>query len=117
MEAKLNDIDGLEYKWMPDGCLQVITEPIPAIRMIEQQHKHGIYQWTFHNSVIAAFVGWQDCRNDRLKSICFGNNDEMDLDVLQSIANFSECCASILPHKLKILTYMNVPTWRISSGG
>ncbi|KAL3772242.1 hypothetical protein ACHAWO_012640 [Cyclotella atomus] len=90
LEAKLNDIDGLEYKWMPDGCLQVITEPIPAIRMIEQQHEHGIYQWTFHNSVIAAFVGWQDCRNDRLKSICFGNNDEMDLDVLQSIANFME---------------------------
>jgi hypothetical protein len=91
LEKKLNDIEGLEYKWMPDGCLQVITEPIPAIRMIEQQHNHGIYQWTFHNSVIAAFVGWQDCRNDRLKSVCFGNNEEMDLGVLQSIANFSKC--------------------------
>ncbi|KAL7484753.1 hypothetical protein ACHAW6_010367 [Cyclotella cf. meneghiniana] len=90
LEKKLNDIPGLEYEWMPDGCLQVITEPIPAIRMIEQQHNHGIYQWTFHNSVIAAFIGWQDCRNDRMKSVCFGNNDAMDLDVLQSIATFME---------------------------
>jgi hypothetical protein len=92
LENKLNGIDGLEYKWMPDGCLQVITEPIPAIRMIDQQHNHGVYQWTFHNSVIAAFVGWQDCRNDRLKSVCFGNDEEIDLNVLQSIANFSEYC-------------------------
>eukprot|EP00804_Cyclotella_cryptica_P024776 CCRYP_001744-RC/>CCRYP_001744-RC protein AED:0.10 eAED:0.10 QI:259/1/1/1/1/1/7/113/645 len=90
LEKKLNDIPGLEYQWMPDGCLEVITEPIPAIRMIEQQHNHGIYQWTFHNSVIAAFIGWQDCRNDRMKSVCFGNNEEMDLDVLQSIAEFME---------------------------
>lgn len=102
LENKLNEIDGLEYKWMPDGCLQVITEPIPAIRMIEQQHNHGVYQWTFHNSVIAAFVGWQDCRNDRLKSVCFGNDEEMDLNVLQSIFNFSECCVvSIVRHRLK----------------
>jgi len=94
LEKKLNDIPGLEYEWMPDGCLQVITEPIPAIRMIEQEHNHGIYQWTFHNSVIAAFIGWQDCRNDRMKSVCFGNNDAMDLDVLQSIATFSKKSSS-----------------------
>jgi hypothetical protein len=41
--------------------------------MIEQQHGHAIYQWTFHNSVIAAFVGWQDSRNDRTKAVRFGN--------------------------------------------
>ena len=44
-----------------------------AVKMIEQQHGHAIYQWTFHNSVIAAFVGWQDSRNDRTKAVRFGN--------------------------------------------
>jgi hypothetical protein len=44
-----------------------------AVKMIEQQHAHGIYQWTFHNSVIAAWIGWADSRNDRTKSVRFGN--------------------------------------------
>jgi hypothetical protein len=91
LEAKLNAITGLEYTWLPDSeNLQILTEPIPAVRMIDQQHNHGIYQWTFHNSVIAAFLGWEDCRNDRKKAVCFGNGKEMDLDVMESIADFSK---------------------------
>ncbi len=44
-----------------------------AVKMIEQQHAHGIYQWTFHNSIVAAWIGWADSRNDRTKSVRFGN--------------------------------------------
>ncbi|KAL7542677.1 hypothetical protein ACHAXR_012203 [Thalassiosira sp. AJA248-18] len=88
LEKKLNNIAGLEYEWLPEGSLTVTAEPIPAVKMIEQQHGHGIYQWTFHNSVIAAFLGWEDSRNDRTKSVCFGNNDVMDPDVLDAIADF-----------------------------
>jgi hypothetical protein len=58
--------------------------------MIEQQHDHFVYQWTFHNSVVAAFLGWEDSRNDRKKSICFGNNEIMDETILESIAGFME---------------------------
>jgi len=90
LEKKLNAIPGLEYQWLPEGSLEVITEPIPAVRFIDQQHNHGIYQWTFHNSVIAAFLGWKDCRNDRKKAVRFGNNDPMDEEILESIAKFME---------------------------
>ncbi|KAL9191207.1 hypothetical protein ACHAXT_000913 [Thalassiosira profunda] len=90
LEKKLNKIAGLEYEWMPEGSLTVTTEPIPAVKMIEQQHGHGIYQWTFHNSVIAAFLGWEDCRNDRTKAVCFGNNDAMDPAILADIAAFMD---------------------------
>ena len=113
LEKKLNKIAGLEYEWMPEGSLTVTTEPIPgeldvgtftmhlvstahilprfaAVKMIEQQHRHGIYQWTFHNSVIAAFLGWEDCRNDRTKAVCFGNDDAMDPSILASIATFMD---------------------------
>ncbi|KAI2500949.1 oxidoreductase [Fragilaria crotonensis] len=38
--------------------------------------------------LVAAFIGWQDSRNDRTKALRFGNNDPMDLDVLQSVADF-----------------------------
>lgn len=90
LEMKLDKIAGLEYEWQPDGSLTVITEPIPAVRMIEQQHNHAVYQWTFHNSVIAAFLGWQDSRNDRMNAVCFGNNEAMDSNILDDIAKFME---------------------------
>ena len=63
---------------------------ILAVKLIEQQRGHGIYQWTFHNSVIAAFLGWEDCRNDRTKAVCFGNNEPMDPAILDSIAEFMD---------------------------
>jgi len=90
VEAKLNAIQGLEYEWLADGSLKVVTEPIPAVKYISQHHAHGIYQWTFHNSVIAAFVGWQDDRNDRLKAVRFGNDELMDPEVLEDIAAYME---------------------------
>lgn len=90
LEAKLNAISGLEYSWLPDGCLRVVSEPIPAVRTIEEQHGHSIYQKTFHNSVIAAFIGWEDCRNDRKKAVRFGNDDPMDETILEAIATFME---------------------------
>jgi hypothetical protein len=48
LETKLTGIAGREYKLTADVSLTVMTEPIPAVKMIEQQHRHGIYQWTFH---------------------------------------------------------------------
>ena len=90
LEKKLNSIQGVEYHWQEDGSLQVISEPIPAVRFIEEQNFHSIYQHTFHNSVIAAFVGWEDCRNDRKKAIRFGNDELMDESVLEAIAQFME---------------------------
>mmetsp|Transcript_10157 Transcript_10157/g.12873 ORF Transcript_10157/g.12873 Transcript_10157/m.12873 type:complete len:645 (+) Transcript_10157:113-2047(+) len=90
VETKLNAVQGLEYKWLQDGSLRVASEAIPAVRCIEQEHNHAIYQWTFHNSVIAAFLGWDDCRNDRKKAIRFGNDETMDECVLEAIAKFME---------------------------
>lgn len=49
-----------------------------------------LYSPFSHNSVIAAFVGWEDCRNDRKKAIRFGNDEIMDETVLEAIAKFME---------------------------
>lgn len=88
LEDKLQAIPGLEYTWQPDGSLKVTSEPIPAIKFIHQQHDQAVYQYTFHNSVIAAFIGWEDSRNDRFKAVRFGNDEEMPIPVLEDIANF-----------------------------
>lgn len=90
LEEKLNSMAGLEYSWLPDGSLRVVSEPVPAVRFIKEQGEHSVYQWTFHNSVIAAFIGWEDCRNDRKKAVRFGNDDPMDESILDAIAKFME---------------------------
>ena len=73
-----------------DDELRVTSEPVPAIKLIREHEKQAVYQYAFHNAVIAAFTGWQDDRNDRLKSVRFGNDEEMPRDVLESIASFME---------------------------
>jgi diketogulonate reductase-like aldo/keto reductase/alpha-ketoglutarate-dependent taurine dioxygenase len=88
LEEKLNSIQGLDYTWQSDGSLKVTSEPVPAIKFISHQHNQSIYQYTFHNSVIAAFIGWEDSRNDRYKAVRFGNDEQMPMHVLQDIAHF-----------------------------
>lgn len=92
LEAKLNSINGLKYEWLPgpDEELRVTSEAVPAVKLIREHEKSAVYQHTFHNAVIAAFTGWQDDRNDRLKAVRFGNDEEMPRDVLESIASYME---------------------------
>lgn len=90
LEVKLNAVEGLQYEWLADDCVKVTSEPIPAIKLIAEQQGGAVFQYTFHNSVIAAFVGWEDSRNDRLQAVRFGNDDAMDRTTLEAIATYLE---------------------------
>ena len=81
---------GLEFKWLENDCIQIISETIPAIRFIASQDGNYIFQYTFYNSIIAAFIGWEDSRNNRFQAVRFGDNTEMPFDILEKIANFME---------------------------
>jgi hypothetical protein len=63
---------------------------VPAIRLVRDPHRNFVFQETFSNSVIAAYLGWQDSRNDRRDALRFGNNERMPEDVLDSIAAFMD---------------------------
>lgn len=89
LEQRLSQIQGCEWTWHDNGDVTIVSEAIPAIRFVhDSPHQNMIYQGTFCNSLVAAFLGWQDARNDRFESLRFGNNDEMDYSVLQSIADY-----------------------------
>mmetsp|Transcript_5489 Transcript_5489/g.9054 ORF Transcript_5489/g.9054 Transcript_5489/m.9054 type:complete len:657 (+) Transcript_5489:103-2073(+) len=89
LEAKLEEVaPGCEYTWHENGDVTIISESIPAIRLVSDHAQNAVQQWTFCNSLVAAFLGWQDSRNDRKKALLFGNMEAMDLDVLQSVAEF-----------------------------
>lgn len=92
LEEKLREQEGCEWEWQPDGSVRVTTEAVPAIRLVtDDLAQNQVFQWTFRNSIVAAFLGWQDSRNDRHDALRFGgNNERMPEQVLQSIADFME---------------------------
>jgi hypothetical protein len=90
LDEKLSKIPGCEREWLPDGSVRVTTEAVPAIRLVCDPNRNFVFQETFSNSVIAAYLGWQDSRNDRREALRFGNMDRMPEDVLESIAEFMD---------------------------
>lgn len=90
LDEKLKQINGVEWEWLLDGCVRVKSEPVPALRLVPDHENNYVYQWTFANAIIAAFLGWQDSRNDRHKAVVFGDDSSMDESTLESIATFME---------------------------
>ena len=85
LENILDYKKGVEYSWLEDNNLEVISDILPAIFYNEETHEHE-----FYNSIIAAYEGWEDSRNNRLESIIYGNGDKMDFEVLDNISKFIE---------------------------
>jgi hypothetical protein len=91
LEDKLASLQGSSCcTWLNDGSVRIMTPAVPAIRLVADHAENYVFQYTFSNSIIAAYLGWQDVRNDRHDALRFGNMDPMDEDVLESIAGFME---------------------------
>lgn len=85
LEERLTQLDGCSWQWLDDGSVRITTEPVPALRLVTTQ-----YQYAFANSLVAAYLGWQDSRNNRLDALRFGNMDPMPHHVLDDIASFMQ---------------------------
>jgi D-xylose reductase len=89
LEEKLSKTAGCTWEWL-DESVRVTTEAVPAIRLVPDHAQNYVFQDTFANSIVAAFLGWQDTRNDRHDALRFGNDDRMPEDVLVQTATFME---------------------------
>jgi len=63
---------GTDFEWLPNGCLRTHTTVLPAIRTDPRTDKK-----TWFNSIIAAYLGWGDSRNDRKKAVTFPDGTPM----------------------------------------
>jgi D-xylose reductase len=97
VESILRNTPGVVYTWLPDDSLRVTTQPVPAIRLVSSTGSYDnpshVYQNTFSNSIIVAYLGWQDSLNDRLQTLHFGGAKDfvpLPHDVLDDIANFMQ---------------------------
>ena len=65
---------GSSWEWQADGSLKTITANVPAIRKDDQPPEAARSQErTFFNSVVAAYTGWTDCRNDGTRAVLLGS--------------------------------------------
>ena len=90
LEAKLRrDSPDASWEWHEsDGSVRITSAAVPALRLVADHCQSYVFQYCFANSLVAAYLGWQDQRNDRHEALRFGNGSRMDETVLQSLADF-----------------------------
>ena len=79
-EAKMREA-GTTWRWLDQGNLYTETAPVPAIRVEERTGKS-----TFFNSVVAAYTGWIDERNDPTKAVKCGDGSPVNGEALLATA-------------------------------
>ncbi|GJQ08606.1 hypothetical protein GpartN1_g397.t1 [Galdieria partita] len=93
---------GSEWEWLQDGCLKVTTV-LPAI-----QHDSPMGKPTWFNSMIAAYEGWKDKRNDPKKAVTFGDGTPLSPEDLQICSKvMHDICVSFRWKKGDVLMIHN----------
>jgi alpha-ketoglutarate-dependent taurine dioxygenase len=72
---KLGKELGMDLEWLPTGALKTISPVLPATK---PDPRTGRLSW--FNSIVAAFTGWKDSRNDPTKAVVFGDGTALNPD-------------------------------------
>ncbi|KAJ1378144.1 TauD/TfdA-like domain [Sesbania bispinosa] len=67
---------GMKLEWLEDG-VKTIMGPIPAVKY-DETRKRKIW----FNSMVAAYTGWEDERNDPVKAVTFGDGHPLPSDIV-----------------------------------
>lgn len=75
---------GMKLEWLEDG-VKTIMGPIPAIKFDESRQRK-----VWFNSMVAAYTGWEDERNDPTKAVTFGDGRPLPADILHDCLKILE---------------------------
>lgn len=67
---------GMKLEWLEDG-VKTIMGPIPGIKFDEKGQRK-----VWFNSMVAAYTGWEDERNDPKKAVTFGDGTPLPADIV-----------------------------------
>ncbi|KAK9101200.1 hypothetical protein Scep_024630 [Stephania cephalantha] len=84
---------GTKLEWMEDG-VKTVMGPIPAVKYDKTR---GRKIW--FNSMVAAYTGWKDARNDPLKAVTFGNGKPLPGDIVLECSKLLEEESVAVPWK------------------
>jgi alpha-ketoglutarate-dependent taurine dioxygenase len=68
---------GMTGEWLPSGDLKTVTGVLPAVQV---DPRTGLKVW--FNSVVAAFTGWKDVRNQEGKAVVLGDGRPLDKEAM-----------------------------------
>jgi hypothetical protein len=89
---------GTELEWLENGNLKTTTKILPGVKEDPRTGKK-----TWFNSIIAAYLGWQDSRNDRTKAVVFANGDVMDPEDMRTLEEvFEENAMDFMWKKVRV---------------
>jgi alpha-ketoglutarate-dependent taurine dioxygenase len=75
---------GVSLEWLPNGDVKTVSPVLPAIKTLKINKK------VWFNSIIAAYTGCEDSRNDPKKSVSFGNGEYLNDDDVQAAVKIME---------------------------
>ncbi|ESQ47730.1 hypothetical protein EUTSA_v10021117mg [Eutrema salsugineum] len=80
---------GMKLEWTEEGA-KTIMGPIPAIKYDESRNRK-----VWFNSMVAAYTGWEDKRNDPRKAVTFGDGKPLPEDIVHDCLRIleEECVA------------------------
>ncbi|GAV61255.1 TauD domain-containing protein [Cephalotus follicularis] len=80
---------GMKLEWTEDG-VKSIMGPIPAVKLDKSRQRK-----IWFNSMVAAYTGWKDARNDPVKAVTFGDGKPLPADIIYDCLKIleEECVA------------------------
>ncbi|KAK8469764.1 hypothetical protein PHAVU_005G166000 [Phaseolus vulgaris] len=67
---------GMKLEWLEDG-VKTVMGPIPGVKYDESRQRK-----IWFNSMVAAYTGWKDERNDPVKAVTFGDGEPLPPDIV-----------------------------------
>ncbi|XP_050285980.1 clavaminate synthase-like protein At3g21360 isoform X5 [Quercus robur] len=75
---------GMKLEWLEDS-VKTIMGPIPAIKFDKTRQRK-----IWFNSMVSAYTGWEDARNDPVKAVTFGDGKPLPADIIYDCVNILE---------------------------
>jgi alpha-ketoglutarate-dependent taurine dioxygenase len=84
---------GVSLEWLPNGDVKSVSSKLPAIKMNPRDGQTRL----FFNSMIAAYTGWRDSRNDPAKAVSFGDGTPLDKVLIERVCQEMEAIKVTIP--------------------
>ena len=85
---------GVNLEWLPNGDVKTVSPILPGIKEIK---KNGRKVW--FNSIVAAYTGCKDSRNEPKKSVVFGNGEYLPDEGLKAAVDVMDKFNVSIPWK------------------
>ena len=90
--AKAREL-GVNLEWQPDGNCRSVSGVLPAVK----PYKHDPARKVFFNSMVAAYTGWRDSRNNPETAVRYGTGEPLEKEWVEQVQRIMDEIAVPMP--------------------